>query len=233
MRYFDITTNEDEAPGRLLVKIPFEISTSFKEAFTGQWQWHHDQKAWSLPADCRSTLDVWIELSRGVATASRVATRLHMTEAEIQRVKDEAAAATAKIAQQNAERESLAALKITLIESRKTLKAQHDLIAATDAELSFERQQQAEHQAEIEATLAPLIDLPKLRQAFDIMTRLETATSRSDHEEWRAAQLETIIARNTLANAGLDLEAVTFLAECREPIRKMPPAAWFSLTKKR
>ncbi|MDO8072961.1 hypothetical protein O3299_15625 [Janthinobacterium sp. SUN176] len=59
---------------------------------------------------------------------------------------------------------------------------------------------------------------------------MESSTRPSNVAEWRAAQLQTVIARNTLREASMRWAALDYLAKSREPVHRMEPGAWWDLT---
>lgn len=238
MRFFDITQNEQDTPGRLLIKFPFELSANFKSIFSGESLWHHEAKLWSVPVEARQRLEEWIQLVRKVEEHSRAASRQHLTELEIERVNADILTVTDELKRSNAARDSLSISRNTLNDSQKildeTLKILRDRkeeLALTESALHFEREQAKLSRAAVDSILSPIIDLPALREAFDTLRLLESTASTAEAEKWREAQLEFIKARDALENAGVQLEAISYLAEYRDKVRKMPPAAWYTVTR--
>ncbi|MHA4870041.1 hypothetical protein ACXZ1M_20325 [Duganella sp. PWIR1] len=232
MELLEIVTAENLATGRAFLRVPYEIRQNFKDTFA-TWKWHPDEKLWSVDDSEREKLASWSQLVKPLAVESADNTRRHLTAKQIERAEVEAAAALEKLTALRGEQDTLAALKVKLAQSLMVLQQRAEEVDAVEAGLDFERQEQARHQADINATLGRLIDLQALRKAVDAMTLLEASTNRRDMEEWRMAQLQIVIARNVMAEAGIRLEALDFLAESREPIRKMAPGAWFNLTRSR
>lgn len=232
MELLEILTNTELAPGRSVLRVPFEIRQNFKDTFS-TWKWHEDAKLWSVDESEREKLGQWAQLVRAVASASADNTRRHLTAQQIERTEKAAAAVLAELDAKRGEQAELPELKTKLAKSLELLQQRSDELAAVEAGLAFERQERDRHQADIDAALGAVIDLPALRKAVDVLTVLEASTNRRDREEWTVAQLQIVIARNTLAEAGIRLEALDFLAESRELIRKMPPGAWYALARSR
>lgn len=232
MELLEILTNTELAPGRSVLRVPFEIRQSFKDTFA-TWKWHEDAKLWSVDESEREKLAQWAQIVRAVASASADNTRRHLTAKQIERAEAEAAKALAQLDDMRSKQAELPELKAKLARSLELLQQHRDQLDTLEAAQAVERHERERHQADIDAALGAVIDLPALRKAVDMMTVLEASTNRRDREDWIAAQLHIVIARNTLAEAGLRLEALDFLAESREPIRKMSPGAWYSLARSR
>lgn len=226
------TERETEGgPPRLFLRVPYQARDTFKAVFSGFYEWHDDEKLWSLPTTQRARLGEWIALAYPIREPSAIATASHLTAREIEQTRKEIEEQRAKLGDINAKRAALKAQLATLEESRKILNDERDRVELAAAGLAHDEREESEQRATIEAALAHLIDLPKLRAAAAQMTILERDNSRTAINRWGLLQVGFLVAKTTLEDAGLALEAVDFLATGRQSARAMPPGAWHSLTR--
>jgi hypothetical protein len=224
---FNVAERPDEdGAARLFVRLPFQARDNFKATFAGLYEWHPAERLWSVPPRAQDRLHEWIALARPIARPSQLATAIHMTTQEIEQTRDDIALEVKRLGDLNALREDLKALRATLAASCKILKSERNKAESLSAEIACESRHAEEQRATVEAALGHLIDLPKLRGTAARMTLLELETSRQSIERWGLAQINFVIAKNTLAEAGLRLEAVDFFAESRKSAKTMPPGAW-------
>lgn len=231
MKFFDITEDQEADTARLLIKIPFELTKDFKKVFSGEYQYRKDLTAWSIPLEARARLQEWIDLTKKIEELSRTASKQHMTETEIERTKKAVQEIEAELTKTTTAKPGISLLRNMLSDSLKTLRERKEMLAIEEANLMTEKQQANVLRFEIEATLSPLIDLKSLLRHFDTLILLESSAGAAEAAEWREAQLHFIRARNTLQNAGIQLEAINYLAEYAGPVRKMPTTAWYKITK--
>lgn len=221
----------DGGAARLFVRVPFVARDSFKAVFSGFYEWHKTERLWSLPLSQRERLGEWIALAYPIREPSAIATALHLTERETKQTREEIEEQRAKLGDIETMREELRAQIATLEETRKILQEDRDKLEIASIELAHEARQEEEERAAIEAALAHLIELPKLRAAAAQLTLLEADKSKQARDRWMVVQLEFVKAKITLEDAGLALEAVDFLAAAKQGARAMPPGAWHRLTR--
>ncbi|WP_332860814.1 hypothetical protein [Janthinobacterium svalbardensis] len=231
MNFFDITTDDTLGASRLFLRIPYEIRDDFKALFAASYRWHEEHKFWSVPVADVFRLADWVRKVEAVGPGSKDNTTRYLKQKEIERTEAAAATALGKLHALKAEQASIWTLKEKLSTTLAILKQRADELDDMEAELDAMEWEQARHKEAIEAELLRVgIDLPKLREAVATMTLLESSTGASERAEWLAAQLQTVIARNTLADAKLRLAALDYLADSREPVHRMEPGAWWDLS---
>lgn len=219
------------------VNFPFEIRDAFLRAFPGA-QYSKSSHCWLVRADSKDRLDAfaakYAEQCKALALDAAQAdlNSLAISEEVLEELRSGIYRIKHQIEDQIKAKQRAGDLQAMISESKELLaglKQQLETAAqqAADAQEAVEREK-----AEIDARLAKLINLPRLK---GVVLATFAKYHGSKREMWQSAKDDFHEARDVLAAAGLKLAAIDYLCKAnfnrsdRDGAKFMPRGAWYDL----
>jgi DNA repair exonuclease SbcCD ATPase subunit len=216
------------------VKFPFELKDSFRELFPSA-KWDSYKKVWTVGPRSGKRLETWKaeteQAAESIIAENEAKSELDLTTNEIASLKQKLAELAKSTAEIQALRTQAQEAK-ALLESMKAEVNQAETLKQNEA-------QQLEHEKqEALQLISKIIDLSACRNAASTMARNMVPSDRTKKAAFNDAQETVIKAFQQLKEAGLRVEAISFLADANvnRPDRDHPRFVldkhWYQLTKR-
>lgn len=195
-----------EKDDRLLVTIPYALKDSFKAVFrTATWAAAH--KAWSVSTRSRKRLEAWVaEVERsGVLEPAEDHDAREMAEQEVEKLRVDLGKLDMDLRRQLAEQRSLEEIRADNAQLLDRIARMRAELANTVAAVAEQRQAAAAEKADIEATIASIINLNAVNSAIRSIRWLAAQAPRAQHRHDFEQHVELIDAEHDkLLEAGFD-----------------------------
>lgn len=202
-----------EEGGRLLVRIPFALKDSFKSRFKSA-TWAAMHTSWSVSPRSRKRLEQWIaevEASGALEPAEDHDAR-EMSEQEVSKLRSDLESIKTYLSREISMMRSIEDIRADQSELLEKIAKMREDLAAAAKEVAEQRKTADAERAQIEATVATLINLGAVNASIRSMLWLANQPPKSRFREDFDEHAEVIRAeREKLRAAGLDSELMRVL----------------------
>lgn len=217
------------------VKFPFELKDAFKEAFKTA-KWDQDQRVWKVGPRSEARLKQFAEECESLATTISEKEETEMSASELEKLCKNISEIKHLITVEKNKVAALDEIRGEIEQCKQVLSAVKGQLDAANATHDAKKRAVDDEKKRIDAELSKLIDIDQLKGVvLATFAKYHGSVGGTARGMFNQAQNQFGDARDTLADAGLSLEALDYLCSAnfnrpdRDGVKFMPRNAWYNL----